>query len=165
MEPTQDEFGQPINGFRYMGEVRETKKITQQMGKMTIKEGAISILVNREGTTIELTDKTSNTRFAEVKLTNDQLAMALARFGETPCKIDVFGLDRIGKTHEHKNFEFAITRDLEYGGRIPILQKMANELLLEEGEGWSTTDTFSSQNTFFEKDGKKYARCIARRYV
>ncbi len=44
MEPTQDEFGQPLNGFRYMGEVRGTK--TTETMKIKIGQRAANFMAS-----------------------------------------------------------------------------------------------------------------------
>ena len=38
-------------------------------------------------------------------------------------------------------------------------------LLDEQGDGWIADGYFHSQNSFFEKDKKKYARDVIRRWI
>ena len=48
--------------------------------------GKITILINQEYTRIELRDDDASTTFVEIKLTPEQLSMALSRLAFTPCK-------------------------------------------------------------------------------
>ena len=129
---------------------------------MKLTDGRIAIMVGKEHTTIEVIDNTSSTTFVKITLTPEQLSSALARIYSTDCQISVFGLDRVGKKMEHKSHEFEIPKDLPYIGRDEILKEIIKETL---PEGWVSDNYFNSQNTFFEKDGKKYARETIRRWV
>jgi len=78
------------------------------------------------------------------------------------CEIEVRGLEKIGKKHENKRFEFEIPRDLASSRNESELQKLAQSLLKD---GWIAERYFSSQDSFFKKDGVQYARCTIRRWV
>lgn len=125
-------------------------------------EGQISIFINREYTSIEVTDKHSNTRFLDIKLTPQQLNDALSRIGNTECELDVIGLEKIGKKHECKTFEFEIEERLASSTHSDKLYKITEELLTD---GWVADSYFGSQNSFFNKDGKQMARCTIRRWI
>lgn len=132
---------------------------------MKLENPQISILINSDYTEIKITDSKSNTDFVRVKLTPEQLSMALSRLGNIPCEADVYGLDKIGKTHENKTFEFKLPENFESFRRNYTdkqLKEMADNLL---SDGWVSDEYFSSQNSFFTKEGKKYARAIIRRWV
>lgn len=126
---------------------------------MEIK-GKISILISREGTEIEIRDDRACTTFCRIRLTPEQLSAALSRQAHVECEISVYSLDRVGKTHEHKTFEFEIPPSMRRDDEA--LQKMAQAQLTD---GWICDGYFRSQGTFFNKDGKQYARCTIRRYV
>ncbi len=126
-------------------------------------DGDISILVGAEKTTIELRDKTSNITFAIVTLTPEQLSMALSRLAHTPCQIEARALERVGKVHEHKKFEFPLPEDaLRYEIRGERAGEIANRLC---PDGWKADNYFKAQDSFFKRDGKTWARTTIRRWV
>jgi len=130
---------------------------------MELKDARINMLVNSTGTTIELIDKDSYITFAVVELTPAQLSSALGRVGHTECKVSVFGLDKIGKTHECKDHEFEIP-EMDYATRKD--GKTLHDIALKTcPDGWEPDNYYSSQNSFFTKDGKPHARCVIRRWV
>jgi hypothetical protein len=125
-------------------------------------EGRISVLINRDETTIEVEDENANARFLKITLTPEQLSAALSRQMAVECEIEVKGLEKIGKKHENKTFEFEIPSDLANSRNENELQKLAQSLL---NDGWIAERYFSSQDSFFKKDGVQYARCTIRRWV
>lgn len=125
-------------------------------------QGKITMLIGAESTTIEIIDEVANITFAKVVLTSEQLSMALSRLANTDCELEVFGLDKIGKKHECKTFEFEIPKQLSSSRHKKELKELAQSKLTD---GWIADGYFASQNTFFVKDGVQYARCTIRRYV
>lgn len=128
-------------------------------------QGKISFFINREITTIEIEDDKANTVFLNVKLTPEQLVACLSRQGYVDCSLEVQGLDRVGKTHEHQNYEFEIPDNLNGSSHEKELQAMAQKQLDVLGDGWIAEGYFSSQHSFFKKEGKPHARCTIRRYI
>jgi hypothetical protein len=126
---------------------------------------AITILINREGTTIELYDKDSCVVFADVKLTSEQFVEALSRLAHTECECEVHGIDKLGKKMEHKQFEFELPEKNIYSKDREKLAAIAQKLLDETGEGWVCSDYFGSKGSFFTRDEKPYARATVRRWV
>jgi hypothetical protein len=124
-------------------------------------EGRISLLINRDETTIEVEDENANARFLKITLTPEQLSAALSRQCSVECQIEVRGLEKIGKKHENKYFEFEIPIELASSRNENELQNLAQSLLKD---GWIAEKYFSSQNSFFKKDGVQYARCTIRRW-
>jgi hypothetical protein len=149
------------------------KTLRDKQDNMELKKGNISILVNEDRTTIEVMDSISSITFVKVTLTPEQLSSALSRFCLTPCeKVEVFGLERVGKKREVKFFEFEhqfdisnrdIERMNEEGKRFIDLVK--EETLNRLGEEWHPSLYFGSKNSFYTKDGKKFARTHASRWV
>jgi hypothetical protein len=125
-------------------------------------EGKISVLINRDGTTIEVEDENANAKFLKITLTPEQLSAALSRQMAVDCEIEVIGIEKIGKKHENKSFEFQIPNELASTRNETELQKLAQSLL---SDGWVAERYFSSQTSFFKKDGIQYARCTIRRWV
>lgn len=130
---------------------------------MKIKEGRISMIINRESTTIEIIDDEASLTFVRVTLTPDQLSSALSKMAYTNCSIEVNGLDKVGKTMINKVHDFDITGlDMPYDKRTHILSEKIKETL---PDGWISDNYFNSQSTFFKKDGRDYARTTIRQWV
>lgn len=125
-------------------------------------EGRISILISREQTTIDIQDENANVKFLKITLTPEQLSAALSRQMAVECEMEVRGIQKIGKTHENKSFEFEIPNGLAGSKSEDELHKLAQSLL---SDGWVADKYFSSQNSFFKKDGIQYARCTIRRWI
>jgi hypothetical protein len=133
---------------------------------MKIEEGRITILVSEEGTTIEIKDNKASITFCKVTLTPKQLSQALSRLSKTKCEIEVFGLDKIGKTHENETFQFEIPKELRSSTKLKELTELCVKSLDElDMSEWKPDRYFASQNTFMEKDGKTYATAVIRRWV
>ena len=129
---------------------------------MKIENAKITMLVNREYTEIEIYDADANTTLATVKLTPEQLSMILSRQGYVECECNTGDLKMIGKKHENKYFEFEIA----YTKSKEDLILACNEALLQQGmHEWESDNYYNSQNSFFSKDGKNYARTVIRRWI
>lgn len=126
-----------------------------------IKNGAITILVGEDGATIRLHDKDASVAFAEVKLNSQQFCQAMGRLALTECEIEVFGLKKVGKKMEHKKMEFEIG-DFDGVTRKGAAQKKALEII---PDGWVSDQYFGSQDSFFWRDDKEWARVTIRRWV
>lgn len=125
-------------------------------------KGKITILISREGTTIEIEDENSNTRFVKVFLTPEQLSAVLSRQASVECELKVVKLERVGKKHENKSFEFEIDKEKASSSNTDELYEIAKSKL---SDGWIPDKYFSSQNSFYKKDGKQYANCTIRRWI
>lgn len=124
-------------------------------------DGKISIRVECDYTSIEVRDDNACTTFLEVILTPLQLSSALSRLSNTECSLELNGLDRVGKKHENKTFEFPI----KYSDSQSDLELACNEALFEKAMfEWIPDHYYRSQNTFFRKGDEKWARVIIRRW-
>jgi len=133
---------------------------------MRLEKGGISIYVSGEGTTIEIRDGNAATTFCKVTLTPEQLSLALSRLSNTPCSIEVGGLDRVGKTHENEKYIFEIPKELRSSSKTKELTELCVQSLKENDMSeWVNDGYFSSQDTFSEKDGKIYASTTIRRWI
>ena len=121
---------------------------------------------------ISLVDELSHTQFVEARMSLTEFAEVITGFAHRPCVGEVRGLDRVGKRHEHKSFEFKVCEGDE------IFKSNLKELAVKEvekvcPEGWVPDTSFSSQGSFFHKDfnrkGKgvreQWARTTIRRWV
>ena len=133
---------------------------------MKIEDGRITILVSGERITIELKDSESSTTFCKIELTAEQFATALGRLSYTRCEsMELFGLEKLGKKLENKYFEFEVLDDTS-GSTQPYLNQECLRALKKAGmEEWVSDNYYTSQNSFFNKDGKKYARVTIRRWT
>jgi len=130
---------------------------------MKIKDCRISIFVGRDSTTIELHDRDANIQFADVTLTNDQLASALSRSAYTECECEVHGLHNVGKKREQKELVFELPKDTRFS--VDSKEKACELARKSCPDGWEPVLYFNSQNSFFTKDGKEFARTIMIRWV
>ena len=129
---------------------------------MKLKDAAITILVNGEYTEIELHDKLSGVNIASVRLTPDQLSKALGRLSYTPCEISVSSdFSKINKKMLVDRLIFPFNDEGLYSNRE---KQAAEESLKYVPEGWEADGYFNSQNSFFTKDGKRYAACTIRKW-
>ena len=130
---------------------------------MKLKNASISIFINKDHTNIELHDENAAVTFIRIELTPEQLSQALSRQSHTKCEMETCDLSVVGKKMEHKTIEFEIPMDCGYGeDRRKIAMEYAQKVC---PEGWHSEDYFGSQNSFFFKDGKNYARCTIRRWI
>ena len=128
-----------------------------------LKNPKISMLVNFDSTTIELFDSKSSKTFARVKLTNDQLASVLSRLHRTDCQIEVDNLELIDKQMEHQKFEFEINEQMR-SSKGALHQHCLKALISHNMSDWLPENTYGSQDSFFSKEGKYFARTTIRRW-
>ena len=125
----------------------------------------ISLFIDRDETMIQVVDSDSGVTFLEMHLTNEQTCQMLSRLSRVEVeKATVRGLDLIGKKMESSDYEFEIPKSIyECGNRdSKELKRIADSNLTD---GWSALSYFGGKNSFFEKDGKFYARTTIRRWI
>lgn len=127
---------------------------------MELKDAGVTILAGEDKVTIEIRDREAATTFLKVTLTPVQFCQVLSRLSNTDCKAEVFGLDRIGKKMEHKEFEFEMP-DAKWEERSEVAAETALRLC---PDGWIPSSYFGSQDSFFKRDGKNMARTTIRRW-
>ena len=128
-------------------------------GKITISR----VTSNTEGSYVEVRfqDDGASIEFAIAKLTMEQFAQAITGRGYVDCEIEVRGLDLVGKKMEHATIEFPIPK-ADYKHRKESATKAAAAYI---PEGWVLSDSFSSQGSFFTRDGQEFARATIRRWI
>lgn len=109
---------------------------------------------------VSVYDKNASATFIEMELTREQFINAtMNRLAYTEVKnAYVTDLDKIGKRLEHKPFEFRISKYGDKGRARERVKKCCPP-------GYTPDLEFSSQNSFFDKDGVPYARTTIRRWV
>jgi hypothetical protein len=127
-------------------------------------DAKITILASEDGVRIEIEDADANTTICEVTLSpEDFVIAAMARHACVRCVADVPFPERIGTKHENKYLEFPLSiQERVYEDRNVSASADAD---LHCPEGWLPDYYFGSQNSFFNKDGERWARCTIRRYV
>jgi len=142
----------------------------EKFNELFLDDCGITFLVNSDSTTIELIDNISHTTFVRMELTPEQLSSALSRLSNTRCKVHVRGLNRLGKKHENKYFEFKLPKEL-------AMDRYSNDFKLKLGEycnkicpeGWTPDNYFNSQDSIFYKgagkDREEWARVVIRRWI
>ena len=129
-------------------------------------EASLTILVSSDVTRLEVRDNNANTTFPRIELTPEQLSQCLSRLANVKCDAEVNGLDKIGTNHENKSFDFEIPESLRSSSKAKELYEIAVSKLNESGKSeWTPDKYFASQDSFFYKDGKPFARCIIRRWT
>ena len=131
-----------------------------------IIDGKITILIGPDCTKIEIRDSEAAITFVRIKLTPHQLSEALSRIKDTPCEIKVNGIERVGKIHECESFEFSIPDSIETSkycsGYRGLVKDYAQKIC---PYGWTSDATFNSKDSFFDKEGKPWAKCTIRRWI
>lgn len=125
-------------------------------------QAKLTLLVNADNTTLEITDASSRTRFVRILLTPEQLSAALGRQSMIDCEMEVIGLDQVGKTHEHKFVFFEIPENL---ASSKYAAELNGFLQTQLKDGWVACDSYVSKGSFYKENGVQYARATIRRYV
>lgn len=108
---------------------------------------------------IDIQDSTSKIHFVEIEVDLAEFTNAITGLGSRPVEMEVMGLDRVGMERETMEIEFPIGED--YRAR-----EHAAEIAKDHTpEGWVPPSYFSSQNSFFRKHDKQWARGLACRFV
>jgi hypothetical protein len=127
---------------------------------MKIKDGRVSILVGEDGASIEIKDGASRVTFVKLYMSPKEFMAALGRLVYCKADIEVFELDKVGKEIETDTMIFEMP-EYSYSNKKEIAEA---EALRRCPDGWETNARFDSQDSFFTKDGKEYAKTIIRRW-
>jgi hypothetical protein len=111
---------------------------------------------------ITVDDRDAVRGMIKIEMSMKSLALAITGQGCIEGKGTARNIERVGTIMENKDFTFFIGGD-DYGNA----QKAR---AIEEAQricpaGWTPDLSFSSQNSFFKRDGKQFARTIIRRWV
>ena len=109
---------------------------------------------------VELRDANAAIRFAKAILNKEQTCQAMSRLGDIHCEITVSGLENVGKYYQHDQIEFEMPK-VSYGDKVVAGEEATKHC----PEGWIPSMLFSSQGSFFIRDGKPWARCFIYRWV
>jgi len=110
---------------------------------------------------IKLEDVISNTDI-EVRMSVEDFANALLGRAFQNCELEIVDPSRIGKRFEHMEVVAEMPSNVSYSEQNAVAYEVACKAA---PEGWVVSSYFSSQNSFFRKDGKEYCRTQAMRWV
>lgn len=127
-------------------------------GKITISRPTCGD--GSEYISIRLRCESSRTRFLDLEMDYAEFAQALTGLSEVNCKIITRKLDRIGKTKETRPLEFMVPE-----GKHLDKSVAKDRATKEVPEGWVSDAYFNSTDSFFQKNGKYWARTTMSRWV
>jgi len=129
---------------------------------MKLKDCKITMLLSADGLSIEIKDSGSNITFFRGLVSPENTCAAFGRLSSVEMSAaETYGLDKVGKTMEHKKFEFVMPPS-EWKTKKQIASIAATD---QRPDGWEPDLYFGSQDSFFMKDGVEHARCTIRRWV
>jgi len=110
---------------------------------------------------IQLKDVDSQARFVSAKVKYEDLMLALTGLSAMPCNLEVNALDKVGKQIQRKALVFPLPKNTKYRDR-EFAKAIAKDFT---DDGWTADLFFSSQDSFFIKDGINWAKTHQYRYV
>lgn len=125
-------------------------------------EGRITFLIDRDVTRIEIEDFNANARFCKITLSPEQTIAILARQGSVKCELHINGLDKIGKKHENKEFEFVVENGTD---QVDLELACSEALFMQDMHEWVSDQYYNSQNSLFKKGEVQWARTTIRRWL
>ena len=129
-------------------------------------KGSIGIARRSDGLfTIHIRDEEASIEFCEVRMTGEQFANAVSGLFGQEVELDFRGLDKIGKTMEHKT----VLVEMPAGFDVPhkwsdIPEPVREEMLYAHEAGGWRVETRGSWGNMHRKEGRGY-KCLARRWV
>lgn len=108
---------------------------------------------------IEVIDNKSRARFLELKVDYADFAQLVTGLSFVGCDGAVRNLERVGKKKVGKQIEFEVSN--YYGSKDEAREKVNNYLV----DGYVVHNDFTSQDSFFSRDGKDYARTTIFKWV
>jgi len=113
---------------------------------------------------LKIQDEISGISFIEIAMNNEQLVDMLVRNRACTKTVsaEVRGLEFVGKIMEMKEFTFRMPDESTACMDKDIAEK---NIALECPLGWVPDTGFNRQDSFFEREGKRFARTTIRRWV
>jgi hypothetical protein len=118
------------------------------------------------GLQIRIYDDTANVEFVNLFLKPENLIDAFGRLIRTPVDFcEVKNLDKVGRTHIIKTITCLMPK-ADFDNRKETAYQTAKEYCKEfYGKDWIVRNYFSSQDSFFEKDGKEYCHATIEKWI
>ena len=126
-------------------------------------DAKLTMLVGEDGARIEIRDEASSITFVRINVKPDQFMAALGRLCNVDCDVaEVFGLDNLGKKLEVSELVIELPESTDFHSRKQVAKMIAKEKC---PDGWVSDGYFSSQNSFFRRGAKEFARTTIRTWV
>lgn len=116
----------------------------------------------RRKISIAVKDTDARIEFLELEINLDKFAECLTGMADVECEMEFRGLENVGKKIETMPLEFEVEERC-YGDERK--QNAINLARNAAPKGWSPSTYFGSQSSFFQRNGKSYARTSASRWV
>ena len=116
---------------------------------------------DRKKIKISIEDSDAIITFLDIEIDLADFAKCITGLGMVDCDMEVRGLENVGKKRESMPIVFempSVGWGMKRGTAVELSQKAAPE-------GWTCSTYFGSQDSFFTKDGRDYARTTAYRWV
>lgn len=114
----------------------------------------------RKYISIRIDDADAEINFLDIEIGLEEFSEALTGLGSTPCKMEIRGLENVGKKIEREVLEFVLP-----SGEFRSKEEAVREAIKNCPDGWTPSLYFGSQTSFFDRDGKRMARCNISRWV
>lgn len=110
---------------------------------------------------ISVYDDEACIEFLEIGISLGNFAECLTGLSRVECEMEFRGLQNVGKMRETRPLEFEI-----HGPRYQINKAdVIDEAKKYTPDGWTASEYYGSQGSFFSRDGKHYARTKISRWV
>ncbi len=116
----------------------------------------------RKVISIQVEDADAGIRFLELEVPLDNFSECLTGLSFVECDMKFRGLQNVGKKKERMPVTFQMPDHADYSNRKEVAKEIAQD---QVPAGWLVSDYFDSQNSFFMKDGKEFARTNAVKWV
>lgn len=122
-------------------------------------KGSITISYPSNGTVrFQVRDETSRQTFLEIELSYEEFAKSLSSLAERPMTFNIHDSERIGKVKHTEDIEVEVPNNHDRDISRKHVQKFVSKKIKETGKPWIADLALSSQNSFFHKDERKFAR-------
>jgi hypothetical protein len=128
-------------------------------GKITISRSS-----GNDGDYVLITIEDSASRTGiEVSMSIEEYGYAVTGLSMRPCKLEICGdVNNIGKVRQLMTVEAEMPSDAGYSNQQEIAAKICQEAA---PDGWVASGYFGSRSSFFQRDGKRWCRTDAVRWV
>jgi len=110
---------------------------------------------------ITIKDTSSRIRFCDIEIDYDKFTKCITGLSEVECDFVTRSLNDVGKTKEQLEMVFKLPTSYYTMGKDRIIFIAKNKI----PSGWSCNLFFNSQDSFFNIDGRKYARTTIYRWI
>lgn len=122
-------------------------------------QGTMSISYPSNGNvSIRFREETSGQQFMEVEITHEEFSKALSSLAERPIEMQVAETERLGKRKISQEIIVEVPKDYDKESARKAVTKFVEKQSKEDGKPWIADLYLGSQNSFFYRGEKRYAR-------